>query len=71
MTAPACPSFAGYRFPAEIISQAVWLSGGKFHQSRAPSGSDKVEQLILAQASGDFRSLQEFGGQAAFIAVQA
>ena len=26
MTAPAaCPSFAGYRFPAEIISQAVWL----------------------------------------------
>jgi putative transposase len=26
MTAPtACPSFAGYRFPAEVISQAVWL----------------------------------------------
>jgi putative transposase len=25
MTAPACPSFARYRFPAEIISQAVWL----------------------------------------------
>ena len=26
MTAPAaCPSFGGYRFPAEIISQAVWL----------------------------------------------
>ncbi|WP_280843003.1 hypothetical protein [Pararoseomonas baculiformis] len=26
MTSPAaCPSFAGYRFPAEIISQAVWL----------------------------------------------
>ena len=26
MTAPgACPSFNGYRFPAEIISQAVWL----------------------------------------------
>jgi putative transposase len=25
MTAPACPSFAGCRFPAEIISQAAWL----------------------------------------------
>ena len=26
MTAPAaCPNFARYRFPAEIISQAVWL----------------------------------------------
>jgi putative transposase len=25
MTAPACPSFAGYCFPVEIISQAVWL----------------------------------------------
>ena len=25
MTAPALPSYAGYRFPAEIISHAVWL----------------------------------------------
>ena len=25
MTAPACPSYAGYRLPAEIISHAVWL----------------------------------------------
>ena len=25
MTTPACPSYAGYRFPAEIISYAVWL----------------------------------------------
>ncbi len=25
MTAPYCPSYAGYRFPAEIISHAVWL----------------------------------------------
>jgi putative transposase len=25
MPAPACPSFAGYRCPAEIISQAAWL----------------------------------------------
>ena len=25
MTTPFCPSYAGYRFPAEIISHAVWL----------------------------------------------
>src|SRR5690242_11193867 len=25
MTTPACPSYAGHRFPAEIISYAVWL----------------------------------------------
>ncbi len=25
MTTPACPSYAGYRFPAEVISHAVWL----------------------------------------------
>src|ERR1700712_3542653 len=25
MTAPVGPSYAGYRFPAEIISHAVWL----------------------------------------------
>ena len=25
MTTSACPSYAGYRFPAEIINHAVWL----------------------------------------------
>jgi hypothetical protein len=25
MTTPVCPSCAGYRFPAEVISYAVWL----------------------------------------------
>ena len=25
MTTPACPSYAGHRFPAEVISYAVWL----------------------------------------------
>jgi putative transposase len=25
MTTPATPSYAGYRFPAEVISHAVWL----------------------------------------------
>ncbi len=24
MTTPATPSYAGYRFPAEVISHAVW-----------------------------------------------
>jgi len=27
MTPPVCPSYAGDRCPAEIISHAVWLSG--------------------------------------------
>ena len=25
MTTPTCPSYAGHRFPAAIISHAVWL----------------------------------------------
>ena len=25
MTTPACPCYAGHRFPAEVISHAVWL----------------------------------------------
>jgi putative transposase len=25
MTTPACPSYAGHRFPGEVISHAVWL----------------------------------------------
>ena len=25
MTTPVCPSYAGHRFPAEVISHAVWL----------------------------------------------
>ena len=25
MTTPTFPSYAGYRFPAEVISHAVWL----------------------------------------------
>jgi len=25
MTTPASPSYAGHRFPAEIISHAIWL----------------------------------------------
>jgi putative transposase len=40
MTAPACPSFAGYRFPAEIISQAVWL------YFRFPLSLRMVEEML-------------------------
>ena len=25
MTTPACPDYAGHRFPAEVIGYAVWL----------------------------------------------
>ena len=25
MTTPSCPSYAGYRFPGEVISHAIWL----------------------------------------------
>ncbi|MFC0387107.1 IS6 family transposase, partial [Roseomonas vinacea] len=41
MTASAaCPSFAGYRFPAEIISQAVWL------YFRFPLSLRMVEEML-------------------------
>ena len=41
MTSPAaCPSFAGYRFPAEIISQAVWL------YFRFPLSLRMVEEML-------------------------
>jgi putative transposase len=40
MTAPACPSYAGYRFPAAIISQAVRL------YFRLPLSLRMVEELL-------------------------
>ena len=41
MTAPAArPSFAGYRFPAEIISQTVWL------YFRFPLSLQLVEEML-------------------------
>ena len=43
MTAPACPSFAGYRFPAEIISQAVWL------YFRFPLSLRMVEEMLAVR----------------------
>jgi putative transposase len=43
MTTPACPSYAGYRFPAEIISHAVWLC---FH---FPLSLRMVDELLAAR----------------------
>ena len=46
MTAPAaCPSFAGYRFPAEIISQAVWL------YFRFPLSLRMAEEMLAARGA--------------------
>ena len=43
MTPPACPSYAGYRFPAEIISHAVWL------YFRFPLSLRMVDELLAAR----------------------
>ncbi|MFC7738212.1 IS6 family transposase [Roseomonas sp. GCM10028921] len=44
MTAPARPSFIGYRFPPEIISQAVWL------YFRFPLSLRMVEEMLAFRA---------------------
>ncbi len=44
MTTPACPSYAGYRFPAEIISHAVWL------YFRFPLSLRMVDELLASGA---------------------
>ena len=43
MTTPDCPSYAGYRFPAEIISYAVWL------YFRFPLSLRHVDELLAAR----------------------
>ncbi len=43
MTTPACPSYAGYRFPAEVISHAEWLC------FRFPLGLRMVDELLAAR----------------------
>src|SRR5690348_8475899 len=44
MTTPVCPSYAGYRFPAEVISHAVWLS------FRFPLSLRMVEEMLAARS---------------------
>jgi len=43
MTTSACPSYAGYRFPAEVISHAVWL------YFRFPLSLRMVDELLAAR----------------------
>ena len=43
MTTPACPSYAGYRCPAEIIGHAVWL------YFRFPLSLRMVDELLAAR----------------------
>src|SRR3954467_8938677 len=43
MTTPASPSYAGHRFPAEIISHAVWL------YFRFPLSLRMVEEMLVAR----------------------
>ncbi len=43
MTTPTCPSYAGHRFPAEIISHAVWL------YFRFPLSLRNVDELLAAR----------------------
>jgi putative transposase len=43
MTRSACPSYAGYRFPAEVISHAVWL------YFRFPLSLRMVEEMLAAR----------------------
>ncbi len=44
MTTPVCPSYAGYRFPAEIISHAVWL------YFRFPVSLRNVDEILAARS---------------------
>src|SRR5918993_2084083 len=43
MTTPASPSYAGHRFPAEVISQAIWL------YFRFPLSLRMVEEMLAAR----------------------
>ena len=43
MTKPVCQSYAGYRFPAEVISHAVWL------YFRFPLSLRMVDELLAAR----------------------
>ena len=43
MTPPITPSYAGHRFPPEVISHAVWL------YFRFPLGLRMVEEMLAAR----------------------
>ena len=46
MTTPAVPSYVGYRFPAEVISNAVWLN------FRFPLSLRMMDELLAARGIG-------------------
>ena len=43
MTTPCSPSYAGHRFPAEVISHAIWL------YFRFPLSLRMVEEMLAAR----------------------
>ena len=57
MTTPACPGYAGYRFPAEIISHAVWL------YFRFPLSLRMVDELLAARHPRQPRDRTPVGAQ--------
>ena len=55
-TAPAAPSYAGYRFPAEIISYAVWL------YFRFPLSLRHVDELLAARGvTVSYETVRQWG----------
>jgi len=56
MTTPAAPSYAGYRFPAEIISHAVWL------YFRFPLSLRMVDELLAVRHCRQPRDRAAMGG---------
>jgi putative transposase len=56
MTTPACPSYAGHRFPAEIISHAVWL------YFRFPLSLRRVDEILAARGiTVSHETVQQWG----------
>ena len=56
MTTPAFPSYAGHRFPAEIISHAVWL------YFRFPLSLRMVEEILAARGiSVTYETIRQWG----------
>src|SRR3954471_10051261 len=45
MKTPTCPSYAGYRFPGEVISHAVWL------YFRFPLSLRNVDEILAARGT--------------------
>ena len=56
MTTPVCPSYAGHRFPPEVISHAVWL------YFRFPLSLRMVEEMLAARGiSVTYETIRQWG----------